>query len=139
MRERTDRFASTSISTSPRTAGRISSLDSELKGLTLIRPGPGGVSAQGQSGSRSPAFRATAGDPAVRSYGGGDSFNDRFLRKKEVVEMTGLSRSTIDRYVEKDMFPKPRRIGPNSVRWLLSEILVWMASRPPNGVDPDSD
>ena len=47
--------------------------------------------------------------------------------------MTGLSRSTIDRYVEKDLFPIPRRIGPNAVRWLLSEILAWMASRPPNG------
>ena len=42
MREGIDRFASTS-STSPRTAGRIPSLDSESKGLTLIRPGPGTV------------------------------------------------------------------------------------------------
>ncbi len=65
--------------------------------------------------------------------------NDRFLRLNEVVEIVKLSSNTIRRYMAKDQFPKSRRIGPNSVRWLLSEVLEWMDSRPPNGDDPDSE
>ena len=65
--------------------------------------------------------------------------NDRLLRMTEVVEIVELSSSTIYRYMAKGMFPRSRRIGPNSVRWLESEVREWMESRPPNGEDPDGD
>ena len=60
---------------------------------------------------------------------------ERILRYDEITEITGLSRTTIWRYVRAGLFPPPRCLGPNSVGWLASEIASWMASRPvPNYV-----
>jgi len=54
----------------------------------------------------------------------------KMLRLAEVIEMTGLSRSTIYRYESNADFPKRRRIGPNAVPWLDTDIEDWMQSRP---------
>jgi prophage regulatory protein len=54
----------------------------------------------------------------------------KMLRLAEVIEMTGLSRSTIYRYEGQSEFPKRRRAGPNSVRWLEEDIVKWMETRP---------
>lgn len=59
----------------------------------------------------------------------------RIIRVKDVVKMTGLSRSTIydrinsmsPRY-DKD-FPRPRKLGGNSVGWLSCEMQQWVSSR----------
>ena len=56
--------------------------------------------------------------------------HDRLLRRREVEEITGLSRSTIYRLMDAGEFPQAKSIGPNCVRWLLSEIIAWMESRP---------
>ena len=55
---------------------------------------------------------------------------DKFLRRREVEEITGLSRSTIYRMVKTGQFPQPVRIRPKAVRWRLSDILAWMESMP---------
>ena len=55
---------------------------------------------------------------------------DRLLRRSEVEEITGLSRSTIYRHLDQGIFPKPVRIGPRAVRWWLSEILNHIKSMP---------
>ena len=47
-----------------------------------------------------------------------------------VVQRTGLSRASIYRYVRRNLFPPRRRIGPNRIAWLASEVLAWMQSRP---------
>lgn len=54
----------------------------------------------------------------------------RMLKLDEVAKMTGLSRSTIYRYEGSADFPRRRRVGPNAVRWLDTDILEWMQSRP---------
>jgi prophage regulatory protein len=54
----------------------------------------------------------------------------RLLRIQEVIRVTGLSRMTIYRYEKSGEFPKRRRIGKNSVRWLDQDIETWMTSRP---------
>jgi prophage regulatory protein len=46
----------------------------------------------------------------------------RLLRIQEVIRVTGLSRMTIYRYEKNGEFPKRRRIGMNSVRWLDQDI-----------------
>lgn len=55
----------------------------------------------------------------------------QILRLPAVVEMTGISRSRI--YVamgrETDAFPRPIRLGPNSVGWKKAEILAWLDAR----------
>jgi prophage regulatory protein len=54
----------------------------------------------------------------------------KLLRIQEVIRVTGLSRMTIYRYEKSGEFPKRRRIGKNSVRWLDQDIETWMTSRP---------
>ena len=47
-----------------------------------------------------------------------------------VAQRTGLSRSTVYRYVRRGVLPQRRRIGPGRVGWLATEIIAWMEGRP---------
>jgi prophage regulatory protein len=50
----------------------------------------------------------------------------KFLRIKQVMQATGLSRMTIYRLELADKFPKRRQLSENSVAWLESDIsAVW--------------
>lgn len=54
----------------------------------------------------------------------------RIIRQKEVSEKLGLSKATIWTYVRtRDDFPKPIRLGTNSVGWLESEIDAFIDAR----------
>ena len=55
--------------------------------------------------------------------------NDRIIRAKEVVEMTGLSRTTIWRMERYKSFPARVSLGKNSVGWKLSDIQKWVEFR----------
>ncbi len=55
---------------------------------------------------------------------------DRFLKLKEVMEMTSLGSSTIYRFMHAGKFPKSRQLGANCVRWRESEIEQWMNTLP---------
>lgn len=54
---------------------------------------------------------------------------ERILRLPEVIDRTGLSRSTIYAYIEKDMFPKPIKLGLRAVGWHESAISQWINSK----------
>ena len=60
----------------------------------------------------------------------GGCMASRYLRKYEVLARTGLSASTIWRLECSGRFPFRRKIGPNSVGWLESELDEWISSRP---------
>ena len=58
---------------------------------------------------------------------------DRILRISEVVEITGLSRTTIWRRVKSGNFPAPVRLGglaTRSVGWREGELKRWIEGRP---------
>ena len=55
---------------------------------------------------------------------------DRMLRREEVQDRTGLSRSAIYRLMREGEFPLPRRLGQRAVRWRESDLEAWLASRP---------
>lgn len=55
---------------------------------------------------------------------------DPYLRRRDVEAETKLSRATIYRHMAAGLFPRPRRVGPNSVRWRLSDIERWKADHP---------
>jgi predicted DNA-binding transcriptional regulator AlpA len=55
--------------------------------------------------------------------------NDRIIRAKEVVEMTGLSRTTIWRMERYKSFPARVSLGANSVGWKLSDVQKWVEFR----------
>jgi len=58
---------------------------------------------------------------------------ERLLRLREVIERTGLAKSTIYRNVKAQMFPQPVKVGAGSSRWRESELNQWAARlRPGN-------
>jgi prophage regulatory protein len=50
----------------------------------------------------------------------------KLLRLKQVVETTALSRASIYRQIQSQTFPRPVKIGPNSVAWIEGEVQEWM-------------
>jgi prophage regulatory protein len=56
----------------------------------------------------------------------------RILRLKDVIEKTGLARSTIYKYVDLNTFPKPISLGGRSVGWIDSEVHAWVAEKVEN-------
>ena len=53
---------------------------------------------------------------------------DRLLRRRQVEETAGLSRSSIYRLMANGDFPRPVRIGPTAVRWRARDIATWLES-----------
>ena len=53
---------------------------------------------------------------------------ERYLRRAQVTEITGLARSTIYAKMAKSDFPLPRKIGSRSVAWAESAIRDWLNS-----------
>ena len=51
------------------------------------------------------------------------------LRRKQVEDRTGLSRSTIYLRIQKGTFPRPINLGERAVGWAEDEIDAWIASR----------
>lgn len=56
----------------------------------------------------------------------------RILRLKDVIETTGLARSTIYKYADSGTFPKPISLGGRSVGWLDSEVHEWIKEKVEN-------
>jgi prophage regulatory protein len=50
----------------------------------------------------------------------------KILRLKDVIEKTGLARSTIYKYVDAGSFPDPIPLGGRSVGWVDSEVHDWI-------------
>lgn len=50
----------------------------------------------------------------------------KILRRNEVENITGLSRSTIYDKIKKGVFPRPIKLGERSVGWVSSDIQKWI-------------
>lgn len=55
--------------------------------------------------------------------------NDRVLRKREVLEIIGVSDTTLWRMQHQGEFPRPISISRNTKGWLLSTVYDWLYSR----------
>lgn len=53
----------------------------------------------------------------------------RIIRLKEVMDLTGLARSTIYKFVSAGLFPKPISLGERCVGWLEGEVHDWILSK----------
>ncbi len=63
----------------------------------------------------------------------------RFLRLKEVIAVTALSRSSIYKFMNEQRFPQSLSLGDRAVAWVETEIEEWMEEKlqqrePNNGV-----
>ncbi len=61
--------------------------------------------------------------------------NPKLLRLPEAIEMTSMSKTQIYALIAAGEFPRPIRVGARAVRWIESEVLDFIASRPRAGSD----
>jgi prophage regulatory protein len=72
--------------------------------------------------------------------------DDEIWNVRTITAKTGISRSTLYKYVKDGHFPRQRKLGPRRVGWLASDVRSWMAgleapSQPSNDstAAPDGD
>lgn len=53
----------------------------------------------------------------------------RIVRRSSLVDLTGLSMSTIYRLIAQGRFPAPVRLSDQAVGWNLSEVNEWIDGR----------
>ena len=53
----------------------------------------------------------------------------RIIRLKEVIDSTGLARSTIYKYIQEGSFPKPVTLGDRCVGWVDEEVQEWILAK----------
>ncbi len=53
------------------------------------------------------------------------------MRRVEVLQVCGFSKSTMYHLIEHGLFPEPVRIDSRSVRWPKSDVVAWLVERPP--------
>lgn len=54
----------------------------------------------------------------------------KMLRVREVLDrIGGVSRSTLYRWIDAGLFPRPVKIGPHAVAWRDSDVDKWMDAR----------
>jgi prophage regulatory protein len=58
-----------------------------------------------------------------------DDRHRQLARLPAVLELTGLGRSTIYRWIADGSFPAPVRLGPRAVAWRWSDLDRWTQSR----------
>lgn len=54
---------------------------------------------------------------------------NKFIKLKEVQQLTGLSRSSIYQFIQDGIFPKQIKIGLRAVAWIETEIHDWVNKR----------
>ena len=53
----------------------------------------------------------------------------KFLKLKEVMEMTAMSRSNVYKMMSEGRFPQSVSLGPRAVAWVESEVQDWILER----------
>jgi len=53
----------------------------------------------------------------------------KLIRLKEVMDKTGLGRSSIYKYISEEMFPRPVALGGRAVAWVSDEVDAWILDR----------
>lgn len=53
----------------------------------------------------------------------------KFMRLPAVMDTTGVSRSTLLRWVKAGTFPAPVNLGARAVAWDSTEVAMWQAAR----------
>lgn len=55
--------------------------------------------------------------------------NHTLLKLKDVLAITGLSRSYVYALAQQDLFPKPVKLTERSSAWVAAEVEEWIESR----------
>jgi prophage regulatory protein len=52
--------------------------------------------------------------------------DERILRIPQVIELTGLKKTSLYLMIKSGKFPRPVRIGKRAVGWKLSDLKEWL-------------
>ena len=80
-----------------------------------------------------PDLKVLGPDPyeqARQARGEPNDVQMRVLRIAEVSRLVSLNKRTVERMRAAGQFPQPIRLGGNSIGWIESEVIDWIASRP---------
>lgn len=64
-----------------------------------------------------------------------NGITDRFLRLNKVLEITGLTRSTLYRKIDQGTFPRQVRISSRCTAWRESAVEEWLRKPPVEAAD----
>jgi prophage regulatory protein len=53
----------------------------------------------------------------------------KLIRLKQVMECTGLARSTVYKFIAEGDFPKPVKLGVRVAAWVEAEVFVWIEGK----------
>lgn len=53
----------------------------------------------------------------------------KLIRLKQVMECTGLARSTVYKFIAEGDFPKPVKLGVRVAAWVEAEIQEWVKEK----------
>jgi len=53
---------------------------------------------------------------------------ERLLRLRDVIDRTGLAKSTIYRNIKCKSFPEPVKVGAGASRWRESDLARWISN-----------
>lgn len=53
----------------------------------------------------------------------------KLIRLTQVMECTGLARSTVYKFIAQGDFPKPVKLGVRVAAWVEAEVLAWMEDK----------
>lgn len=53
----------------------------------------------------------------------------KIYRLDQVIDATGLARSTIYKFISQGTFPRPISLGGRCVGWVGSEVMDWIAKK----------
>ena len=60
----------------------------------------------------------------------------KFLKKSELINLVGLSYSTIWRLIRANQFPAAIQLSDRRVGWDEEKVYEWMSTRPGSGTRP---
>ena len=53
----------------------------------------------------------------------------KLIKLKQVMDCTGLARSTVYKFMADGQFPKPVKLGSKMVAWVEGEVLGWINTK----------
>lgn len=72
----------------------------------------------------------------ANSYDAGQRPHNAFVRLRDVLALTGLSRSTTYSMIQQNRFPSPVKLTAHASGWRVGDVNAWLAD--PSGWHPDA-
>jgi prophage regulatory protein len=67
------------------------------------------------------------------------SIKPLYLSREEAAKFLAISTSTFESMVAKGEYPRPRKVSPGRVGWLVEELEAWGRARPHSDLLPAPD